>query len=193
MKRLAIAWLMMFFGSETFGQTDTRRSCKFCPKTAQLQHAGNIGLFSAGTGYDVLDKRLRLLLIYGYVPESITFADPIHLLTFKTTLRVYDFDISNRLGVSPYVGGTATFEPGDHSVLSLPDYFPEDYYGTTAFHFTMLGGLRLNLSTNINGLNQFQPFVEAGLSDTMFGYKISNRTVPWNRIMSAALGISITW
>ena len=62
------------------------------------------------------------------------------LKSFRAFVRhaLKNFDLS------PIAGFTASFDTGNNSYLKLPDKYPEGYYATNAFHFTLFGGAKVH-------------------------------------------------
>ena len=164
------------------------------PDAAQLQYAGNIGMASAGLGYTIHHDRFRALLVYGFVPGQYAAGKTIHLITAKATARIARWKINESFALVPYAGLTGTMEPGRHSLLELPDHYPDDYYGTTSFHATLLGGTRLAVKKDESGFPKtLEPFVEVGATETLLWYKVVNKEVKAGRAFSMALGVSFTF
>lgn len=173
-------------GSESIDTTKKRNAA---PDFAQIQFAGNIGFISAGVGYSFFDERIRAAVIYGYVPKQFTGSKSAHHFTLKSTLFLVRFKPTDNLTVAPYLGVTATLEPGRHSILVLPDRYPENYYGTTAFHFNGLVGLSVAVPVNSKVLTSVELYGECVVMDTMLAYRWQNENVGLNRILSASLGV----
>jgi len=170
-------------------KADQRRSA--WPDAAQLQYAGNIGMASAGLGYTIRNDRFRALLVYGFVPGQYAAGKTVHLISAKATARVAQWHITESMALVPYAGLAGTLEPGRHSLLTLPDHYPDDYYGTTSFHATLLGGTRLGIQKDDSGFPKtIEPFVEIGATETLLYYKLLNREVNAGRAFSMALGVS---
>ena len=111
------------------------------PDYIKIQFAGNIGFMSIGAGYNWWRDVAQTDLIYGYVPESKGNAT-IHTFTIKNTFGLYKFNIRGKYNISPLLGFSLSFEPGENSFGNLPDKYPEGYYGRNCFYACLNLGLK---------------------------------------------------
>ena len=98
------------------------------PDYTKLQYAGNIGFMSIGAGYNWWKNIAQTDFIYGYVPES-KGNTTIHTFTLKNTFGLYQFTIFQKYNLSPILGFSASFEPGENSFASIPEKYTDCYYG----------------------------------------------------------------
>lgn len=168
-----------------------KKKCCYVPDYAKVQFAGNIGLLSVGFGYQFLNNYLYSELLYGYVPASVSKAEVIHTITIKNTFPILNKEFKT-ITLSPITGFTASFETGNNSFLKLPDKYPSGYYGTNAFHFTLLIGAKahkaLIKNSTIKGVDLY---FELGSVDTYLWYAILEKEVKINQIFSSAIGINL--
>ena len=186
-------FVALFFFYNAFSQDSTLVKDKawFIPDYVKTQFAGNIGFLSVGFGYKFLNNHLYSELLYGYVPVSISKAGKIHTITIKNTFSVFTKKV-NKFALSPITGFTASFETGNNSFLKLPDKYPEGYYGTNAFHFTLfIGALVHKDFTNSKIINGIDLYFELGTVDTYLWYAIISKEVKVNKIFSSAIGVNL--
>ncbi|WP_088323006.1 hypothetical protein [Polaribacter tangerinus] len=163
----------------------------YVPDYVKTQFAGNIGLFSFGVGYEVIDKVWFSELLFGFVPESITKAKPVHLVTFKNSFSLTTKNISKTLSFSPIVGFTTTLETNNNSFITVPDIYPSGYYITNAVHFTLFGGVSFHKNfTNDALLDGVNIYFELGTVETYLWYLITSKEVGLKDVFSTAIGIN---
>jgi hypothetical protein len=163
----------------------------YVPDYVKVQFAGNIGLVSAGAGYQLFNKVLYTELLYGFVPESVSKSDEIHLITIKNTFPVFRKEIGNNFTISPIAGFATTYEIGTNSFTTLPSIYPEGYYVPNAFHFTLFGGAMVHKdfkdSKMIKGVDFY---LEVGTVETYLWYLITSKEVSTSDVFSASIGIN---
>lgn len=163
----------------------------YIPDYVKVQFAGNIGLFSVGFGYQFLNNHLSSEILYGYVPASISKAEVIHTITLKNTFSILNKEIK-AITLSPIAGFTASFETGNNSFLKLPNKYPEGYYRTNAFHFTLFIGAKAHKNfVNQKIMKGVDLYFEFGSVDTYLWYAVLSKEVKINQIFSSAIGINL--
>lgn len=115
----------------------------FKPDYFKIQHAGNIGFMSLGLGYTWWKNNVQTDFIYGFVPKHKGNAT-IHTFTNKHTFKLYTFNILRRYNISPTLGFSASFEPGENSYMSVPEKYPSGYYSSNSFYACINAGLKTN-------------------------------------------------
>lgn len=113
------------------------------PDCFKIQHAGNIGFMSLGLGYTWWKNKAQADFIYGFVPKHKGNAT-IHTFTNKHTFLIYTFNIYNKYNISPTLGFSASFEPGENSYMRIPEKYPEGYYSPNSFYACLNAGLKTN-------------------------------------------------
>lgn len=124
------------------GQTkDSTFLYKIMPQNIKIQHAGNIGMFSVGFGYQSPNKKWKGDFMYGIVPPK--YADKaIHSITLKGKFApintTYTPDLSvNWLNTGLWVSRAL----GSKYFRGLPDYYDDGYYYfSTAMHIGVFVG-----------------------------------------------------
>jgi len=168
-----------------------KKKAWYIPDYSKVQFAGNIGYVSVGLGYQFFNNHLCTELLYGYVPVSISEADEIHIITIKNTFPIFTKKVSN-FTLSPITGFTASFETGNNSFLKLPDKYPDGYYGTNAFHFTLFIGASVHKNfINSKIINGVDLYFELGTVESYLWYAITSKEVSINEIFSSAIGINL--
>jgi hypothetical protein len=189
---LSIAIILLVL-TKSFGQEPSldKHKAWYVPDYVKTQFAGNIGVISVGAGYQLFNKVLYSELLYGYVPESVSKADKIHLITIKNTFPIFRKRISKNVTITPIAGFTSTIDIGTTTFTTLPSKYPEGYYVPTAFHFTLFGGAMLHKdftkSKTIKGLDFY---VELGTVESYLWYAITSKEVSVSDIFSTAIGIN---
>jgi hypothetical protein len=161
------------------------------PDYAKMQFAGNIGFVSVGIGYEIFEDVLFSELLYGYVPESISRADRIHLITIKNTFPILKKEIGKNLTISPIAGFTTTLDIGTTTFTTLPNKYPDGYYVPTAVHFTIFGGISIH--QNFKNFKIFKGadfYVEVGTVESYLWYAITSREVTMQNIFSLDVGVN---
>ncbi len=189
MKHTYLLLILLIISLNLFSQNrnDSVKKNIFMPDYVVTQFAGNIGYISAGFGYDLFHSAMKAELIYGYVPDKYS-PNEIHTITIKTVFPLIRKQIFG-IEISPYLGMTSSLELGGNSMIILPDYYPEDYYGTNAFHFTFLGGLNFHTKLpHAQHIHSMDFYCETLTVDNSFWYFISSKEVKANMVFSIDLG-----
>lgn len=192
-KNIFIVTIVIFFLTNSFAQEVTLTKDKpwYIPDYVKVQFAGNIGLVSVGAGYEFFKKKLYSELLYGYVPESVSKADKIHLITIKNTFPILKKEIGNDYTLSPIAGFTASLDIGTNSFTTLPNRYPSGYYLPNAVHFTLFTGVKIN--KNFNNSKIFKSadiYFEVGTVESYLWYAITSKEVKINDVFSTALGVN---
>lgn len=99
------------------------------PDAAIIQHAGSIGYFSAGVGYEIFkNKRGKLDFHYGYVPASK--GGELHTLAVKFAYKPFEFELNKWIKLFPFNPGlffSYTFH-GDLLFKFNSSQYPAGYY-----------------------------------------------------------------
>jgi hypothetical protein len=191
-KRLSVFIILLFF-TKLYAQEPNlvKDQAWYIPDYVKMQFAGNIGVVSVGAGYQLFDKVLYSELLYGYVPESVSKAAKIHLITIKNTFPIFRKEIGKNLTITPIAGLTTTIDIGTTTFTTLPSKYPADYYIPTAFHFTLFGGVMIHKDFRkpkiIKGVDFY---VELGTVETYLWYAITSKEVRLSDIFSTSFGVN---
>mgnify|MGYP000489403889 FL=1 len=192
-KEIFIVSILVLFINNSYAQEaiSVKEKSWYVPDYVKAQFAGNIGLFSVGAGYQLFDKVLYSELLYGFVPESASRADNIHLITIKNTFPLYRKVIGENLTITPIAGFTTTLDIGTNSFTTLPSIYPEGYYVPTAVHFTLFGGAMVHKDFKkpkfFKGVDFY---VEFGTVETYLWYALATKEVDLVDVFSLDLGVN---
>jgi hypothetical protein len=163
----------------------------YVPKYVKVQFAGNIGLVSVGAGYQLFNKVLYTELLYGFVPESVSKSDEIHLISIKNTFPIFRKEIGKNFTISPIAGFATTYEIGTNSFTTLPSIYPEGYYVPNAFHFTLFGGAMVHKDFKESKMIKGADFYfEVGTVETYLWFAITSKEVSASDILSTSIGVN---
>ena len=155
----------------------------------KVQSAGYIGLFVAGAGIAFRDRHIRLDILYGYVPASVS-GHSAHSICSKLNIHPLKLKIYRNLFLSPlYIGCSYIRAVNSRLFVKNPYGYSDDYYRPTAFHVTANAGFEISRKTQRWRLQSF--FVELSFLDDQIEMFIKNRsTVEFKDIVSVAIGFS---
>jgi hypothetical protein len=163
----------------------------YVPDYVKVQFAGNIGLVSVGAGYQLFNKVLYTELLYGFVSESVSKSDEIHLITIKNTFPIFRKELGKNFTISPIAGFATTYEIGANSFTTLPSIYPEGYYVPNAFHFTLFGGAMVHKDFKDSKMIKGADFYfEVGTVETYLWYVITSKEVSTSDVFSTSIGIN---
>lgn len=176
---------------DTLSETNARAKKRFyIPHYFPLQYAGNIGVISAGVGYQAPKDRYQLSVVYGFSPASVTGAN-IHTLTGKNIFHLYRFPIGEQNALIPYTALGLSIELGGRSFFIQPDNMPKGYYDfPKSIHVIASAGLKFRCMTeNIRGLQGVEFFAETCTVDAYIWYKFLSSEVKIHDIFTLAFGV----
>ncbi|MBI9068435.1 MAG: hypothetical protein JEZ09_14160, partial [Salinivirgaceae bacterium] len=161
------------------------------PDQFKVQFAGNVGVVSAGFGYNTFGGKMTSMLMLGYAPKFISNADIVTVIQ-KNTFRGRNFKISKLQRIYPIAGFSINIETGRNSFLTLPDDYPEGYYGTNAITYAIFTGLTFQGKINHKTfVKQLEYYCEIGTLGTYVYYNIMRKEYLNPDILSLALGVNI--
>lgn len=106
----------------------TQRKPRYIPDAAVVQFAGNMGMLSAGPGYDFAKRKLAADLLYGYVPKFDS-DEAEHLLTIKGTYKPWEIKRRRDFTVIPIqIGLGLSYYLNDKYPLVWDEKYPKQYY-----------------------------------------------------------------
>ena len=191
---LLIVSIVLFFFFNSFAQDATIIKDKvwYTPDYVKMQFAGNIGFISLGVGYEVFEDVLFSELLYGYVPESVSGAKKIHLITLKNTFPIFTKEIGSNYAISPIAGFTASYDVGPTTFTTLPSKFPKGYYIANSIHFTLFAGAKVHKKfVRSNFFKGIDMYAELGTVETYLWYAITSKEVKFNDAFSPAIGLNL--
>lgn len=153
----------------------------------KAQFAGNLGLISAGAGYNFPDSRFLTDINLGYLPKHI---NGVRVITFsiKPSFDLIKGKVKST-DAAWYLGIALNYSIGRNIHGSMPDYYPLDYYRPNAFHFNPFTGGRMSL--NSKKKNNLFIFAELGTVDYEMWFALINRNIYITDIVNLAVGIII--
>ena len=158
--------------------------------SVRAQFAGMQGTLSGGVLWNTPDGRLQAGAMYGF-SDARNGVPEFHGLAFRANGSWFPLHRSTmgRWHVSPTLAVTGLLELGDHAFLSLPEHYPDDYYGQHALHALVAVGGRMGRMHRSGRGWAFT--VETVALDTYLWYAISQRSTPFTDAWSLALGAEV--
>jgi len=163
------------------------------PKTALVQHAGSIGYFSAGVGYNLFrNNNGSLDIVWGFVPKSKGGSQ--HIYSSKFAYRPLNFKIRD-------LGTIHALNPGLFIAYYSKDAFhnkaeyPKGYYWwPSAFrlHLSLSNELKFHTpeSLSASGIKYFSLYSELNTNDLyMVSWAINREQMPLKKIIKLGFGI----
>lgn len=160
------------------------------PDHVRLQYAGNMGVLSAGVGYNFVNDRLQVSLMDGFVPASIA-GNNINTIALKSSYDVVQLQLARKT-LAPYAGLATMFETSGNGVYkSLPArYIDRKYYQMSAFHVAVFVGGKLALPVGTRQDQKLELYAETGTLDSYIYYYCRNEILNFTDMFSMAVGIS---
>lgn len=120
---------------------------RFIPTHSALQYAGNIGVLSAGVGWDYHRRRWMTEFLVGYVPSYESRNGKI-VLTLKQIYNPFTLPVLPRLDLQPLQCGLfLDYVGGEEFWTHEPRRYPKHYYGfSTGIRLNVLLGGQLSYS-----------------------------------------------
>jgi len=164
------------------------------PDHYKIQFAGGIGFLSAGLGYDFFKERVDISYFYGYVPEQFAHNE-LHSVSLQLSGKPFKLDINSKFDYYPLnIGIFLHHTFGEEYYITLPDYYPEDYYwwypGRTGGFFLegQFDYQYKDSDKNFSKVGFYYRIVTRGVYLTS---KISNSSIPLEDIFSLGLGVVV--
>jgi hypothetical protein len=176
-------WLLIVSSSNA----QVRDIKNLIPDYAQLQFAGNMGLLSAGVGYDLAKDKLHISLLDGFTPASIAGSN-INTINLRGAYDIVNIKVLKR-DLTPYIGLTVSFETSGNAFYSkLPDRYSDGYYKYSAIHLLGFAGAKYPVVMSGKG-KKLSVYAEMGTVDSYVYYYMLNTEQNFGDMFSAALGI----
>ena len=116
MNRLIAILLIIFSFNQTNAQEKFLHAIQ--PNHAKIQFAGNIGVLSAGVGYNFFSGKMQSDLFYGFVPEAIGGVD-IHTIAYKNNFKIFQYPIATKLSLTHSIGFSLNYYITNNTFLFL--------------------------------------------------------------------------
>lgn len=165
------------------------------PDYVVIQHAGSIGYFSGGAGYDLFYKdRGYMEFLYGKVPGSK--GGPLNIVTAKFAYRAFDLEISDKIKVHP-------FNPGVFFSYHLDDQFDitfdEEQYGKSYYgwstavraHISVSNELKMYAGNTLKSVTLYSEFNTSDLYLASLFYKNNRDWLRPEDIIKLGIGIKV--
>lgn len=183
MLKIIVLWVMILPLKASPDSLERDRSGLFYYKA---QFAGNLGLISAGTGWEF--RKIWLDLNLGYLPKHINDVR-VFTLSAKPAWKITEFNVK-KSDVGWYLGTAVNYSMGRNIFGSMPDYYPLDYYWPNAFHVNPFTGLRMSLNPPDRKKRTYI-YAELGTVDYEIWFALKNREVNITDIFNLSFGIII--
>jgi hypothetical protein len=136
MKHLILVLTSYLFTTLCYSQSKG----KLIPDELTLQHAGSIGYFSVGAGYNIFKSNGNFRIFYGYIPEEK--GGEYNIISAKLNFITSRLKISDKIELQPSNVGmfVAYHASGDLSSTWPSNRYPEGYYWwrpSTRFHLSV--------------------------------------------------------
>lgn len=188
MKRIICALVLIHALFQSYGQDRKRQVGKLIPDYAQIQFAGNLGLVSAGAGYNMVRDKLHIGLLDGYVPPSGNRRG-INIISIKGSYDIIKLDVLKNKRLVPYSGLAVSYETTGNSFILLPDYYDARYYNPTAIRTSVFVGGKIEIPTGNNG-QRLDLCIESGTMDVYLYHYFRNKGLNFTEMFSGAIGLA---
>ncbi len=177
--------------------SDSVSKCsRFIPSQAKLQFAGNIGFLAIGVGYQYMNDKIDLDLMYGYVPEI--YGGHLHTFTIKNTCTPFkSLELNENIKFDPFTIGFPLSYTFGKKYFFLPpkDQYPKRYYDySSALRIGIFGGGRVKYDFGSDKVIKNAAFYyELGTYDLMIHNYIFNiGEAKFADLFSLGLGVQFT-
>lgn len=185
-KAILLAILTLSVCSTIYGKSKADSVLyKIMPSNLKIQHAGNIGMFSVGFGYETKNKKWKGDFMYGFVPKKHGPNKAIHSLTLKGKFapihRTYNEDIKvNWLNT----GMLFNYSLGSDYFFTQPSHFESGYYVlSTALNVGIFAGSEVKYK-------KWGLYYEIGTTDKhIVNYAKSPKSIGFHNIWNIAIGL----
>lgn len=196
MRNQLLVFLLSLLPFTVLGQTDTDSLEQprkwYVPVAATVQYAGNMGMLSAGPGYEFVNEKLAIDVLYGYVPK-FQGTEAGHLLTLKSTYKPFKLAINEKYALTPVQFGLGvSYHFGDKYSLSWEDPFPKGYYWwSTRVRVLGFAGTSVNRTIQNSFVKDIGAFAELGTYDLLVTAWYKDDKLRFWDILSASAGVRV--
>lgn len=171
---------------------------KLIPTHNVLQYAGNMGMFSLGTGWDYgKHNQWETNLLFGFIPKHDSDRTKI-TMTLKQIYIPWSLELNNKLSLEPLACGiyfNTVF--GNEFWVQEPERYPEGYYGFSSKVRTHIF-LGQRLTYDIDKERRFiaksvSLFYELSTCDLLLISRVTNKYLKARDYLSLSFGVKFQW
>ncbi|MGD2033447.1 MAG: hypothetical protein PVF73_00205 [Bacteroidales bacterium] len=158
------------------------------PFNIQIQYAGNLGLISVGAGKNYLRNALNLHFIYGYLPKAMN-GSSVHTLAVKAAYTLGTTNLGSGLTLEYYPGLAVLYGITRNTYTRYPNYFPEGYYNSNAFHLSLFSGIRCTVHPANPNIPKISFFTELCTIENQIWSALHTKYIGFFDIWNISFGI----
>jgi len=170
-------------------QQDTLQRKWYVPRAAKVQYAGNIGYFSIGATYYLVNDWYQLSLMYG-MAEYPGKERTLNTVAFKNTFLLKKYQFKNFV-ISPIAGLSINFGSTHNTFRRLPDYYPDKYYFQNKVHFAPFVGAMIYHPLPFKTIKGIDFYSEVATMDNYLLEAIRTDYVKYSEIWNVSLGLTL--
>jgi len=170
-------------------QQDTLKRKWYVPRAAKVQYAGNIGYFSIGATYYLVNDWYQLSLMYG-MAEYPGKERTLNTVAFKNTFLLKKYQFKNFV-ISPIAGLSINFGSTHNTFRRLPDYYPDKYYFQNKVHFAPFVGAMIYHPLPFKTIKGIDFYSEVATMDNYLLEAIRTDYVKYSEIWNVSLGLTL--
>jgi hypothetical protein len=189
---------LLLFNVSLFGEEKAKKRSFWIPKNVTLQHAGSIGYFSAGFGYNLNKSgKSTLDFMYGNVPESK--GGDLNIFTTKFAWRPFNIPIKDWAIIHPINPGIfISYHRGKNFDSKWDDVnYPKGYYWwSTAIrpHISFTTEVKIDAKKILKNtkIKHISFYNEINTNELYFiSYIQNNRTLSLTQVFKLGLGAKV--
>jgi hypothetical protein len=166
------------------------------PDYIVIQHAGSIGYFSGGAGYDIIKGRAHTSLHFGTVPKNQ--GGPLNIIAGKLVFVPWTVRLSDRAFFQPFNPGIMiSYHMGDNFKLNVPNYFSDDnyYWWHTAMRLHVVAETALTFDVRSESLfNHITIYSEFNTNDLyLVSYFHNAETLNLHELIKLGIGVRVSF
>lgn len=170
-------------------QKDTLKRKWYVPRAAKVQYAGNIGYFSIGATYYLVNDWYQLSLMYG-MAEYPGKERTLNTVAFKNTFLLKKYQLKDFV-ISPIAGLSINFGSTHNTFRRLPDYYPDKYYFQNKVHFAPFVGAMIYHPLPFKTIKGIDFYSEVATMDNYLLEAIRTDYVKYSEIWNVSLGLTL--
>lgn len=171
---------------------------KLIPTHNVIQYAGNMGMFSLGTGWDYGKRdQWETNLLFGFIPKHDSDRTKM-TMTLKQSYIPWSLELQDKFSVEPLSCGIYFNTVFGHEFwVNEPSRYPEGYYGFSSKIRTHIF-LGQRLTYNIDKERRFMAksislFYELSTCDLLIISRVTNTYLKARDYLSLSFGIKLQW